>query len=268
MGFQKGSITLSPRQDIPLLLQVLHSRFITHDQLFEFMFIGCVELKRASFNWRVRRLLEAGLLTRRCARPITPSPVYSLTDVGALMLADHSPVLDSPKEKEELSTAHLTHSIELTSLHLALARQGVLDSWESEVTIRAKNELTSSGYAKDYDAIVTVRIDGRRATFALEYERTPKKSKDYFRIRQLLEQENGVPCFLYVVPEPKLAGFLLDCFAGTQAALFIGLAGDLSPSFADMPVVEAASGEVVRFGEALELRTASPRLTHESFARP
>src|SRR5438093_9867208 len=91
MGFQKGSITLSPAQDIPLLLQVLHSRFITHDQLFEFMLLGCYELKRASFNWRVRRLVEADLLNRYCARPVTPSPVYSITGLGALMLVDHCP---------------------------------------------------------------------------------------------------------------------------------------------------------------------------------
>ena len=61
MGYQKGSITLSARQDTPLLLQVLHSRFVTHDQLFEFMLLGCYELKRASFNWRVRRLVEGEL---------------------------------------------------------------------------------------------------------------------------------------------------------------------------------------------------------------
>ncbi len=42
------------------------------------------------------------------------------------------------------------------------------------MTIRAKNELTSSGYAKDYDAIVTVRLNERLVSFALEYERTPK----------------------------------------------------------------------------------------------
>jgi len=37
MGFQKGVISLNPLRDVPLLLQVLHSQFITHDQLFEFM---------------------------------------------------------------------------------------------------------------------------------------------------------------------------------------------------------------------------------------
>jgi hypothetical protein len=251
MGFQKGSITLSPKQDIPLLLQVLHSRFITHDQLFEFMVIGCVELKRASFNWRVRRLVEGGLLDRRCARPVTPSPVYSLTGVGALMLADHSPVLDSPTEKDAEAPAHLKHSIELTGLHLSLARQGILEDWQSEVTIRAKNELTSSGYAKDYDAIVTVRIGGRRATFALEYERTAKKSKDYFRIRALLEAENAVQRFLYVVPEPKLANFILECLWGTTAALFVGLAADFNRALVEMKVTDASSGKCVPLAEAL-----------------
>ena len=179
MGFQKGSITLNPRKDIPLLLQVLHSRFITHDQLRDFMLLDDHERERKRFNWRVRRLVQGGLLTRDCARPVTPSPVYSITPVGALMLAEHCPVLDNGKQQDVSSATHLTHSIGLNDLRLGLARQGVLEDWQSEVRIRAKNELTSSGYVKDYDAIVTVRIEDRPATFALEYERTPKKSREY-----------------------------------------------------------------------------------------
>lgn len=242
MGYSKGSITLSPTQDIPLLLQVLHSRFITHDQLFEFMLLGCYELKRASFNWRVRRLVQAGLLNRHCPRPVSPIPVYSITSVAALMLADHCPVLEGAKEKDAVSPVHLTHSIELNGLHLSLARQGVLEDWQSEITIRAKNELTPSGYVKDYDAVVTVRVDGQPFVFALEYERTAKKAKDYSRIRGLLEQENRLRRFLYVVPEPKLASFILDCFDGTTAPLFVGLALEFTRSFKEMNVVEASSG--------------------------
>ena len=58
MRFWKGSIEISFAQDIPLLRQVLHSQFITHDKLFEFMDIGNYERKRPTFNWRVRRLVE------------------------------------------------------------------------------------------------------------------------------------------------------------------------------------------------------------------
>jgi hypothetical protein len=93
------------------------------------------------------------------------------------MLAEHCPVLDNGKQRDTVSAKHLRHSIGLNDLHLGLSRQGILEEWQSEVTIRAKNELTSSGYVKDYDAIVTIRIEERRITFALEYERTPKKSR-------------------------------------------------------------------------------------------
>jgi len=249
MGFQKGSITLSPRKDIPLLLQVLHSRLITHNQLQEFMLLDNYEVKQKCFNWRVRRLVQAGLLNRECASPITPSPVYSITPVAALVLAEHCPVLDNGKQKESVSANHLRHSIGLNDLHLSLSRQGILEDWQSEVTIRAKNELTSSGYVKDYDAIVTVRIEERHVTFALEYERTPKKSREYLQIRNLLEQENRIDRFVYIVPEPDLGSFIVECFSGTRVALYVGLAAEFTRSFKEMKMVEASSG-MTRWGAA------------------
>src|SRR5262252_8261930 len=127
MGFHKGSITLSPTRDIPLLLQVLHSRLITHEQLQEFMLLDNHEVKPACYNWRVRRLVQAGLLNRYCARPITPSPVYSITPVAASILAEHCPILDNGKPKDASFANHLQHSIGLNELHLNLARQGILE---------------------------------------------------------------------------------------------------------------------------------------------
>jgi hypothetical protein len=140
----------------------------------------------------------------------------------------------------------------------------VLKNWESEVTIRARNELTSSGYAKDYDAVVTVDVSGRRMRFALEYERTPKKARDYVRIRTLLEQETAVERFLYVVPENKLAEFILECFAGTPAVILVGLAPDFNRPFTDITVKDAGSGSVVFILDGLRASDGSaaacPRL--------
>jgi hypothetical protein len=77
----------------------------------------------------------------------------------------------------------------------------------------------------------------------LEYERTAKKSKDHLRIRPLLEQEDRLRRFLYVVyRRQNWASFLLECFAGTSLALFVGLASDFVESFTEMRVVEAGSG--------------------------
>jgi len=245
MGFQKGAISLNLLKDIPLLLQVLHSQFITHDQLFEFMRRRHIEITRAPFNWRMRRLVSSGLIERHAVRSATPSPIYSVTNEGAMMLADHCPVMDGRRHKDAATHVNLVHSLDLNELHLSLDRQGILEAWESEMTIRAKNELTASGYAKDYDAIVSVPIHGRMISFALEYERTAKKSRDYVRIRSLLEQERQVCRFLYVVPEPKLASFLLDCFHQTTAEVFVGLASEFTRSFMEMNVIEARSGLVV-----------------------
>ncbi len=174
MGFAKGSILLSPSQDIPMLLQVLHAQFITHDQLRDFGRLRGYELNNGSFNWRVRRLVENGLLERHSVRGVSTRPIYSITNVGKHMLADHFPVMDSHRHKDASSHVNLIHSLELNRLQLRLDEQDVLVRWESEMTIRAKNELTSGGYVKNYDAIVTVNLYSRQISFALEYERSPK----------------------------------------------------------------------------------------------
>src|SRR5437870_8211383 len=182
MRYQKGSISISTGQDIPVLRQVLESQFITHDQLFEFMCLGCYERNRHTFNWRLRRLVKNGFLD---LHPVGHSCVYSIASAGASLLAvteEYCPVLNRRKDASSYD-----HSLELNELHLSLIRQGVLADWKPEFAIRSKNELTNDGYAKDYDAIVTVRINERTASFALDYERTPKNTKDYVRIRSLLE---------------------------------------------------------------------------------
>lgn len=239
MRYPKGSISISTGQDVPLLRQVLHSRFITHDQLFEFMRLGCYELKRSSFNWRIRRLVTNGFINRY---PASSGCVYSVASAGASLLAvteDYCSVIDRRRGDH---ASLRDHALELNELHLGLARQGVLEEWIPEVVIRSRNELTREGYAKDYDAIVRIRLDGRSVSFALEYERTPKKPTDYQRIRNLLEVEDQLPCILYVVPNGDLASFLLDCFAGTTVCVLIAFATSFSRSFRDMKVFEAGSG--------------------------
>src|SRR5437867_12191790 len=226
MRYPKGSISISAGQDIPLLHQVLESQFITHDQLFEFMRLGCYELKRHSFNWRVRRLVQSGFLDL-CSRQ--HCLVYSIASAGASLLEvteEYCLVLQKRRQRQQEAGAY-NHSLELNELHLSLLRQGVLERWQPEIAVRSVNELTPHGYVKDYDAVVTVRVDGKNASFALEYERTPKKPADYARIRKLIEGENRVDLFfIYVVPTRDLASFSLDCFAGTTSPLFVCSSAD------------------------------------------
>jgi len=71
------------------LLQVRNSRFISHEQLFEFMQYRGIDHSRSSFNWRTRRLIGSGYLSVCERRSGTGSPVYRITKEG-LALLEHS----------------------------------------------------------------------------------------------------------------------------------------------------------------------------------
>ncbi len=78
MRFAKGSIEVNSGQDMQLLRQVVHSKFVTHDQLFEFMTLGAYENNKTSFNWRVRRLVEHGFLEKHYVPEISKKYVYRI----------------------------------------------------------------------------------------------------------------------------------------------------------------------------------------------
>jgi len=53
MRYSKGAIALSPTQDLPLLRQVMYSKYVTQTQLWQFMRHNGYELSRGSFWWRL-----------------------------------------------------------------------------------------------------------------------------------------------------------------------------------------------------------------------
>src|SRR5438094_3494950 len=149
MRLSKGSIEVSFAQDMPLLRQVLHSQFITHDQLFEFMDIGNYERRRPSFNWRVRRLVEHNFLNRHYFPEIDRSYLYQIGSRAA-GVAEFAPFFPLRSRKAVVDPRLCGHWIELNKIHLSLARRaGLLKEWESETAIVSRNLLTTFGYAKD-----------------------------------------------------------------------------------------------------------------------
>ena len=241
MRFSKGSIEISLAQDIPLLRQTFHSQFITHNQLFQFMDIGNVERKRPTFNWRVRRLVEHDFLDRYYLPEIDLSYVYRIGS-RAVGLAEFAPLFPMRSRKPAIEPSMCSHWIELNEIHLSLARRpGLLQEWMSETEIVSRNLLTTFGYAKDYDAVITLSIGDTPYTLALEYEQSAKGKAAYMRIRERLESERQVSRFLYLASTTNLLSFLCYCFASIRAEVYLGLASDLIESTLDTPVVEARS---------------------------
>src|SRR5260370_12745020 len=86
MRYRKGSIALSVTRDYPLLSQVLHSGFITHSQLFEFLRLDYCVSSRNVFNNRVLRLVNHRLLVRHDLPLTNRGSVYSISEAVASAL--------------------------------------------------------------------------------------------------------------------------------------------------------------------------------------
>jgi hypothetical protein len=122
----------------------------------------------------------------------------------------------------------LLHSLGVNDLYLRMHLDGVLARWKWETQIRAQNELTTVRYAKDYDAIVTVRLEHDEAEFALEYERMAKTHARYKGIRQKIESEPYLEQFVYAVANYDLLNYLGQHFAHMRQRVYLCLFDDLA----------------------------------------
>jgi hypothetical protein len=83
MRYPRGSIQLNQSRDLPLLRQILRSEFVTHCQLFEFTQLNHYERNRNSFHWRIRRLVDRGLVLRQTLVAGSGDAVYSVASSAA-----------------------------------------------------------------------------------------------------------------------------------------------------------------------------------------
>src|ERR1022692_2904872 len=137
------------------------------------------------------------------------------------------------------STKDSQHSLDLNDVHLTLIRCGELVRWKSELEILCLNELTGFGYAKDYDAVITIHSDGEESTFALEYERQPKAANRYWQVRQAIEKERQVRCFLYLTPSYELLSYVAGFFDRCAKAVYFGVLEDFRQHGLDTTVLDS-----------------------------
>jgi len=228
MRYIKDCISLNSEHDYPLLCQVLRSGFVAHDQLFEFMQIGKHESCRSTFNWRARRLTKYGLIVRHAVPFVGNTFVYSITPTGALELASvGEQFLVTPgEESQQARQAQVAHSLELNNIHLSLLRAGLLVRWVPEIQVRSRNSMMNFASAKDYDAVVTVRLENRDLTFALEYERSAKSERKYSGIRNKIESETDFDRFLYLASSEEVLRCVSWQFRNSKRYIHFGLLGD------------------------------------------
>jgi hypothetical protein len=106
-------------------------------------------------------------------------------------------------------------------------------------------------YAKDYDAVVTFLVDGKRGRVAIEYERTPKWSKEYERIVGDLDRDRKVDAFLYLVPNVEMHVFLRHALRATRRPMFVAFAKEFARQPRTAELIDVRTQQAVGLGACL-----------------
>jgi len=263
MRYPKGSLQLNQSRDLPLLRQILHSEFVTHSQLFDFMRLNHYERSRKSFDWRLRRLVDCDLVCRQTKPGCTGEFVYSLTGAAAMLLQGMGEycLVGRGRFNGKEAERSVLHAIELNEIHLSALKGGVLVRWISSMEIRSQNELTRFGFTKDYDAVVTVQSKTDEQRFALEYERSAKPMRYYRNVADALGRDPNVGHVLYLVANYDLLRFISDFFRTSQCRVFCGLVKDWHGQLLDMPVSSNSATCCLRLRDVLNGALANVETT-------
>ena len=140
------------------------------------------------------------------------------------------------------------------SIHLSLLHANVAARWIPTTEIRSLNKLTSFGYAKEYDAVIEVTVDGQRRKFALEYERSRKALSDYDGVAEKVAGEGHVSWILYLTANYDLLKFLAQGFKGVSPRLVFGLVREWHNRLLAMPSKRAMVSVRDPFLNSLGLR--------------
>jgi hypothetical protein len=154
--------------------------------------------------------------------------VYSITPAGELELAGIGEQFLTTPAKPDRNDKELqvAHSLELNNIHLSLLREGLLVRWVPEIQLRSRNLSMDFTNGKVYDAIVTVKVDGRDTVFALEYERTAKSKELYAEVRNKFEAEEDLDRFLYLASNEDVLKFVSWQFRNSKRTVCFGLLAD------------------------------------------
>jgi hypothetical protein len=245
MRYRKGSLSLNNFQDKALLQFVADSRYVTHAQLFQFAQLDYYERNRPIFNWRIRRMVDGGLVRRQAPPMLNGDALYSITRAGMQALERLGVYyLGATTDREQDAYKfQVPHALEVNNIRLTLLVRRKLIHWIPEPFIRAVNLSPATAYAKVYDGIATVVVYPNLVDFAVEYERTLKSPAKYERIRQAIESEKRVKAFLYLAPNYAVRTGLIEAFWHSKALVMFASVDEFKRDQMSTRVLDSNYGE-------------------------
>jgi hypothetical protein len=212
-------------KDRELLEIVATAKWITHSQLSEMAFISRIEDDRKVFEWRVRRLSHCGLLKKQRPAFLNRRILYSITRDGiyALEVMGVHPVAFTFDRNDEDVKHQIPHSLELNRVRIALARSGALIRWVAESALRVLYRAGQRNYAKIYDSVATVMIDGEIYEIGFEYERSLKAIERYKDTAAKIDDERRVHVVVYLCPSNNTFTTISDAFFGAHKTVLVAM---------------------------------------------
>jgi hypothetical protein len=197
--------------------------------------------------------VDRELVRRQTTSNYTGEFVYSVGSSAAVLLQGMGEycLVGHDRFNGKEAERSVLHAIGLNEIHLSVLRAGLLVRWTGSMEVRSQNELTGFGFAKDYDAVVTVHTEAGEQRFALEYERSAKTIKYYRAVAASLSREPHVNQVLYLVCNYDLLQFVSGFFGTGQCRVFFGLVKDWHDQLLDMPVSCSSTTHCFRFRETL-----------------
>ena len=196
------SLKFNLERDVAMLLHVRDAVFVSNEQMCRSFVRDGRERNRQCFNWRIGRLVDAKLI--RTLPELLPykSRMYTITRYGLSALESCGYGLrhlnsDTARFPSELQAPHF---LEMNEIQYMFESTRLLQRWRPECELTSMNYVVDEPYAKDYDAIAEIRLNGEVYKIAIEYERTIKSAARYKEIGQTLEREELVDVVLYVTP--------------------------------------------------------------------
>lgn len=202
MRYRRGSVALSETLDLPLMLHVRNARCITREQLRELLDFEPSRLARRRLAWRAERLVAAHYLDAVEER-IHDNRIYTISRKGLQYLEMRGEGLVSVHSSMDtlFDPAIVAHAVDLVQIRVALRRAGILVQWRSDAEVSSENMETGGEYAKDYDAIATLRAKERSLVYGIEYERSVKSRDRYRDLRIRIGNETRLDGILYLVQD-------------------------------------------------------------------
>jgi hypothetical protein len=237
--YPKGSIVLSESLDIAALRKIYQGGHVTAWQIYRALNSVYDQSKWKNLLRRLAVLSDRNFLIRLVVGGMNDS-IFALGQEGARALQGQLPtVIEAVAEDaQRVNLDQVWHDVELFELHLKLRQTDAVISW-------------TFGYVKDYDAIVTFKCGGRSGRIAIEYERSPKSTKQYQRIAELLDRESRIGSVLYLVCNVQMESFLLNGFRNARRPVYICQAQRFANAPAEAVLVDSSRQAQHRLADCL-----------------